>query len=683
MSVDRNWYLRFFVVVGLTALAWLSLWPSLDAWVPAPPWVKTTFENRISPGLDIRGGLRLVYEVEVDEAIRDRRDRQADQVLPSAAAKLGILEKDDVATPSREQLEKARASIKIKPLTNRRFSITLARASQARRLDRAWFRETFPDLRRLSEEGNTITLELREDRLEELRNTAVQQAVKTIKNRVDELAIREMTVIGRDSDIIIEIPGGDDLSTVINTLVKNLTLNDSNGTRSGTAQMNVDNLAKASGLKRSVVRNALDKLEAQGVIRRAGDLIEVPDLRALRSQETFDRVRSIVARTAQLEFKILDDESEFVANLGDLPEGIRRSVESSTAGANRPVTPAYLLAEGSGARERLSNYIASLTMPEGRELLVGRGDPPPDADGGGQGAPVQRWRTYFLFSNTELTGEDVDDAYVGNDEKGRTVVQIEFGSRGAETFGRITGANVKRRMAIVLDDVVESAPMINERIAGGRCQISLGFGSPQQVQQEAAALVVVLKAGALPAPIRPSNEQLLEATLGADAIEQGAKGAAIGVGLVLIFMLVYYSVGGMVADLMVVLNVMFLLAILAFFEATLTLPGVAGIALTVGMAVDANVLITERIREELRLGKSPRAAVDQGFSRAFGSIFDSQLTTLVAGVVLFQFGTGPIKGFAVTLMIGIVSSLFTGVFCSRVLFDWIVQGLRVRTLRVG
>jgi preprotein translocase subunit SecD len=157
----------------------------------------------------------------------------------------------------------------------------------------------------------------------------------------------------------------------------------------------------------------------------------------------------------------------------------------------------------------------------------------------------------------------------------------------------------------------------------------------------------------------------------------------IGVALVLVFMLVYYQVAGIVADMMVLMNLLFLMAILAAFEATLTLPGIAGIALTVGMAVDANVLITERIREELRLGKSPRSAVDQGFGRAFWSIFDAQLTTFIAGVVLFQYGTGPIKGFAVTLMIGIATSLFTGVFCSKVALDWIVRGLRVSRLRVG
>ncbi len=194
----------------------------------------------------------------------------------------------------------------------------------------------------------------------------------------------------------------------------------------------------------------------------------------------------------------------------------------------------------------------------------------------------------------------------------------------------------------------------------------------------------MLRAGALPAPIRPANEQLIGPTLGRDSVKQGAEGAVIGVTLVLAFMLMYYWwMGGLVADVMVVLNLFFLLAVLAGFEATLTLPGIAGIALTVGMAVDANVLINERIREELRLGKSPRSAVDQGYRRAFWSIFDSQLTTFIAGVVLFQYGTGPIKGFAVTLMIGIGTSLFTGVFCSKVMFDWLVRGVRVQRLKIG
>ncbi|MCZ7683879.1 MAG: SecD/SecF family protein translocase subunit [Sandaracinaceae bacterium] len=192
-----------------------------------------------------------------------------------------------------------------------------------------------------------------------------------------------------------------------------------------------------------------------------------------------------------------------------------------------------------------------------------------------------------------------------------------------------------------------------------------------------------MRAGALPAPIIPQNEQYIGPTLGRDSVRAGALGALIGIALVLVFMAVYYAVAGIVADVMVLLNVLLLFGIMAFFNNDLTLPGIAGIALTVGMAVDANVLINERMREELRMGKSAAAAVAQGFRRAFWSIFDSQFTTFIAAVVLLQYGSPEIQGFARTLMIGIVTSLFTGVFCSKVMFDWLVRGLRVKQLRVG
>ncbi|MCX7808205.1 MAG: protein translocase subunit SecD, partial [Deltaproteobacteria bacterium] len=269
-------------------------------------------------------------------------------------------------------------------------------------------------------------------------------------------------------------------------------------------------------------------------------------------------------------------------------------------------------------------------------------------------------------------------------QDGSPYVALTLDAAGAEVFERLTAANVKRRMAIVLDDRVESAPVIQSRIGGGRASITLGKNrSYQEMLKEASELVVVLRAGALPAPIRPANEQRIGPSLGADAIEKGIIGAVVGIVLVLVFMAVYYEVAGLIADLMVLLNVLFLLAILAAFEATLTLPGIAGIALTVGMAVDANVLIAERMREEMRLGRTAAKAVSLGFDKAFWSILDSQLTTFIAGVVLFQYGSGPIKGFAVTLMVGIVTSVFTGVFCSRVIYDWLVRGLRIEKLRVG
>jgi preprotein translocase subunit SecD len=233
---------------------------------------------------------------------------------------------------------------------------------------------------------------------------------------------------------------------------------------------------------------------------------------------------------------------------------------------------------------------------------------------------------------------------------------------------------VKRRMAIQLDDKVQSAPTIQEKIPGGRCRITLGaYDSYAKLRQEAQDLVVVLRAGALPAPVRPVTESTIGPALGKDSIEMANLSFIIASGLVFFFMLFYYRGAGLAADISLAANALMIMGIMGAVGATLTLPGIAGIILTVGMAVDANVIIYERIREELRAGKSPRAAVETGYHRAFWTIWDSQLTTAIAGVVMLQYGTGAIKGFAVTLLIGIVTSMFTSIFISRLVMDFLVR----------
>jgi preprotein translocase subunit SecD len=248
-------------------------------------------------------------------------------------------------------------------------------------------------------------------------------------------------------------------------------------------------------------------------------------------------------------------------------------------------------------------------------------------------------------------------------------VALTFTDQGGRIFERITAANVKRRFAIILDGRVESAPVIQGRIPGGHCQITLGSSDPEIQLRDARKLELVLRSGALPAPISPSNEQRIGPTLGRDAIELGLQGAAGGSVLVLLFMVIYYQRAGLIADFAVVINLFLQLAILCMFGAAMTLPGIAGLALTVGMSVDSNVLINERIREELALGKSARAAVDIGYRRAFTAIVDGHITTVIAGVVLAQYGTGPLKGFAVTLIVGIICNIFTGVVVTRLFFE--------------
>jgi preprotein translocase subunit SecD len=610
--MQRGWYLRLLLMVAVTVTAWTVLWPSLDTWLPTPAFVRKLVSGRISPGLDIRGGLRLTYDVDIAEAVRDRRDLRADEITRELGERLGVIPKGQ--TPTREQFALVTAKVSTKRDGDRRIRFVFKNAADAGKLDHELVGR-YGDLREVGSSNGEAVLEVRADFLEQIQDTAVQQARETIENRVDGLGLREASVTAQNTDIIVEVPGAD--------------------------------------------------------------------------QSTFDRIREIISKTARLEFQIVDDEASMVSELKDLPEGVTKRTEGVSAGVSKPqVSSTYLVAHGKDARKRLSDYIDKLKqegrIPEDHELAVGELDRvDPQVATAKQSEPA--WRTYFMFARAEVTGQAIEDAFVATDpQTNKPYVSLNFNRDGADVFEELTGRNVKRRMAIVLDDRVASAPVIQTKIGGGRCQITLGGFRPyNEVINEARDLVVVLKAGALPVPIRPSNEQMIGPTLGRDGVEQGVKGAVISIIIVLLFMAVYYEVGGVIADVMVMLHIMFLLASQAFFEASLTLPGLVAIALNTGMCVDANVLVNERIREELRNGKSPRAAVEQGFSRAFSSIFDSQITTLIAGIVLFQYGTGPIKGFAVTLILGICTSLFTGVFCSRVAFDWLVRGLRVQHLRVG
>lgn len=599
--MDRGWYFRLAIVVGSSVLGVLALWPSLERWLPCPDIVKETFDNRINPGLDIKGGLRLMYEVEVDEYIRDRRDRLAEQVQRQCGVLIGLVPEDKVDDIDKATLETIQQRCKVERVdkdggATRAIRITFSSEDDAKKLSKTWVRDYFRDLRVASGVGELVVdLHMREEQLADMRETAVRQSERTITNRIDVLGVLEATVIGRpeEGDIIIEVPGAEEAS--------------------------------------------------------------------------FERIKSIISRTAQLEFRIVDDESDSRPIFTPPPEGIYLNAEAQT----------FAEAFGEGARDRLGAYVATLSVPDDHEILLGRQDPDPER--GGEG-----WRTYYVYRVAEVTGEDLDDAAVGYDPQGGSPeVDFTMNTRGASRMADLTGRGIGKRMAIVLDERVESAPVIQGQI-GARGRITLGaYLDRNELLQEAKDLVVVLQAGALPAPLRPANEQLIGPTLGEDAVQKGAMAALWGVLLVLVFMAVYYEVAGLVADVMALLNLLLLLGTMSGIGATLTLPGIAAIALTIGMAVDANVLINERIREELRLGKSPRSAVEQGYERAYSSVLDSQLTTAIAGIVLWQFGTGPIRGFATMLLIGIATSLFTSTFCSKVLFDWLVRGLRVQRLRVG
>ena len=303
-------------------------------------------------------------------------------------------------------------------------------------------------------------------------------------------------------------------------------------------------------------------------------------------------------------------------------------------------------------------------MPEGVITLLGK----LDKDNIQGARPV-----YFLYDTVELTGTHLKTADVrigqGMDPKiaNKPYVSLQFDNEGSRIFANVTGSHINEQLAIVLDDIVHSAPVINDKIRDGNAMIT-GIG----VMEEAKDLAIVLNAGNLPAPVNIVEERTVGPTLGSDSIKAGFKAAILGLVLVMLFMIIYYKFSGVIANIALIANVLIILAVLTMLDASLTMPGIAGIILTIGMAVDANVLIFERIREELRAGKTVRTAIDNGYKRAVITIADANITTLITAIVLYQFGTGPIRGFAVTLSIGILASMFTAIVVTKAIFDGVI-----------
>jgi preprotein translocase subunit SecD len=306
-------------------------------------------------------------------------------------------------------------------------------------------------------------------------------------------------------------------------------------------------------------------------------------------------------------------------------------------------------------------------VPEGREILY--------SEGVGETGKVTR-QPMLLFQQALLTGDRLKEAKVSIDEYGKPAISITFDGDGARVFERVTGENVGKQLAIVLDGVIHSAPRIKDRISGGSAQITGNF-----THDEAARLAIVLRES-LPAPMKIVQNVTIGPSLGQDSINKGVRAALIGGLIVVVFMVVYYGLSGLIADYAIILNMVLLLGAMAFLNATLTLPGIAGIILTIGMGVDSNVLMFERIREEIRAGKPPRPAIDSGYDKAFLTILDSHVTTLITAAMLFMFGTGPIKGFAVSLSLGIMINLYSALVGTKVIFDIINAKWKLEKLSI-
>lgn len=361
-------------------------------------------------------------------------------------------------------------------------------------------------------------------------------------------------------------------------------------------------------------------------------------------------------------------------NVAELPAEVKQTQDPGQSGGKAEIY--FDLPEAQ--RQAVADLLTP-KVPEGRALAFGPAQL-------GNGIDRQGWlRTFVLQGRPGITGDYLTNAQVQQNPElpSDYFVTMTFDPEGAKIFERLTAANVGTHMAIVLDGKVSSAPIIQEKIGGGTARITLGrSGDPQAKFQEAKDLALVLKAGALPAPVEVREKRQVGKTLGQDTVYRGTMAMAVGAALVVIFMALYYRGSGMMANLALVLNLLFMLAFLAFIEATLTLPGMAGIVLTIGMAVDANVLIFERIREELRAGRAPRTAVEAGYRKAFATILDSNVTTMIAGVVLMQMGAGPVRGFAVTLIIGLTCSLYTAIVVTRLIYDYFLSRRQLTTLSI-
>ena len=471
------------------------------------------------------------------------------------------------------------------------------------------------------------------------------------------------------------------------------------------SQLN-DETEKAIDRAIEIVRNRVDQYRvSEPNIQKQGSRRIIVELPGVKDE---NEVRQLLQGTAKLEFRLLKDPTLTYRVMESIDKllagkGVTDTVDAQQTAATTPDTQKDALSDltGAASADTLSdakfaeehpffNYVRpnpnntgeGYVQEKDRERvrrIFDRLDVqalmPPDFQFVWSAKPIEGndgikyFTVYAVRSQAELTGGVIVDARASVDpENNRPIVNMEMNSDGSREWARITGANVGKRIAIAMDNSVFSAPVVEQKIIGGRSRIT-GLDSPG----EARLLEIVLRAGALPAPVAIIEQRTVGASLGEDSIRSGLTATTIAFLFTVIFMVVYYNSAGTVADIALLFNMLFVLGILAGFQATLTLPGIAGIILTIGMAVDANVLINERVREELTGGKTLRAAIDAGYDKAFSAILDSNITTFLTGIILYQFGSGPVQGFALTLMIGIAATMFSALLITRVIFNLLTE----------
>jgi SecD/SecF fusion protein len=626
------------VVIFLVAWACIALWPTYKLHNLTPDQRESLdnegklvplLEKEIRLGLDLQGGMYLTYEIDLPELVSQMAENK-DPIF------------EDLMNQVREDMNVRSEDF---------FDILMEKFTTEKvALHRYW-----GDRRDSDDRIKKF--------LQEQANDAMDRAMQKLRNRIDQFGVAEPNIqkIGARR-ILIELPGVTDQDRAKELIGKTALLEWSLLKDSRVFMESVEKIDKAIGKERkgeSVENLELAEKDSTETVTEQKESqdksISVSEL--FGESEELDTVAAAKEDTSLLVDEGIFQENPFIALLRNI-----RGHEVAVPVENIRAVKRIL------SREDMKRFIPS-------DAAVRWGAEDFEVDG-------KKYRDLYLVKKEPaLLGKHITDARVtiGSDirSQGRPIVSFALDARGRRIFARVTAANLDKRLAIILDSMVVSAPVIQTKIPDGRGTIT---GIP--TMDEAKMIAIVLRVGALPAPLRIIEERTVGPSLGQDSIESGQKAILFGFGLVVLFMIVYYRMAGFIANIALVMNILLLLAMLAQFGFTLTLPGIAGIVLTIGMAVDANVLVFERIREELKTGKTVRASIDAGYGRAFRTILDANVTTLMTAFVLYYFGSGPIRGFAVTLAIGIVVSMFTALVVTRMIFDAITSRKVMRTLSI-
>jgi preprotein translocase subunit SecD len=675
MDRSLKWRTVAFILIVIVSVC--ILLPSFVPRGTLPSVLTTTrplswlFTNRMSWGLDLQGGVHIVYSIDLDKAVDDRAsDLKRD--IEARFADEGT--KGTVRTPAQ-------------PLGA--VTVTLADGTTTDKVRQQLDSDYGDSIMMLTcppnEAPNSICVRVSSSYADSVKKAALSNAVTTIRERINEKGVAEPSVVEKGDDIIVELPGLDKemieetKGIIARTAKLEMKVVDdctvytpsgctaANSTHEGSPYMRA--LYKHVGPDRK--DNPTEPEAIRLDIRAMVDQWR-PDEGGAQHTDYFliapDRVESMPVEWAK-KHGCLNRESI-------VKDGM---VECNVTG--RQIIERYLFGDKILGYQGLAEKDPQFKVPDDRQLGFELQEPQP-------GAKEQRtfWRTYFLERAVRLTGSAIADAMGSYDPNtNRPIVLLDFNRYGGRIFGEVTAQIVGMKFATILDDKVKSAPIINSAIRGGRASITMGGSDPRAQEQERDDLVAVLKTGSLPAPLREESASEVGPSLGLDAIEKTRFSFMLGIALVCVIMLTIYRLSGFIAIFAVIIHVVLTLAVMSLFGATLTLPGIAAIVLSVGMVVDGNILIYERIRDELMLGKSVRGAIDLGFSRAFSAILDGQLTTAAAGWVLLNYGSGPIKGFAVMLLVGCFTMIFVNMWVTRILFDWVVarkRGAQIQTLSI-